>query len=67
MRISLLPETASRESQIVNRESEREASVSDTVPVRITVNGGKITITVKNREQPVLLWEVDWQKASGSF
>lgn len=24
-------------------------------------------ITVKNREQPVLLWEVDWQKASGSF
>jgi carbon-monoxide dehydrogenase small subunit len=28
-----------RESQIVNRESEREASVSDTVPVRITVNG----------------------------
>ena len=24
-------------------------------------------ITVKNREQPVKLWEVDWQKASGSF
>ena len=24
-------------------------------------------IMVKNREQPVLLWEVDWQKASGSF
>src|SRR5687768_10991156 len=24
-------------------------------------------ITVKNREQPVLLWEVDRQKASGSF
>ena len=24
-------------------------------------------ITVKNREQPVVLWEVDWQKASGSF
>jgi adenylate cyclase len=24
-------------------------------------------ITVKNREQPVILWEVDWQKASGSF
>ena len=24
-------------------------------------------ITVKNREQPVMLWEVDWQKASGSF
>jgi adenylate cyclase len=24
-------------------------------------------ITVKNREQPVTLWEVDWQKASGSF
>lgn len=24
-------------------------------------------ITVKNREQAVMLWEVDWQKASGSF
>ena len=24
-------------------------------------------ITVKNREQPVVLWEVDWQKASGAF
>jgi adenylate cyclase len=24
-------------------------------------------ITVKNREQPVMLWEVDWAKASGSF
>jgi adenylate cyclase len=24
-------------------------------------------ITVKNRQQPVNLWEVDWQKASGSF
>jgi adenylate cyclase len=24
-------------------------------------------ITVKNREQPVRLWEVDWQQASGSF
>jgi adenylate cyclase len=24
-------------------------------------------INVKNREQPVTLWEVDWQKASGSF
>ena len=24
-------------------------------------------IMVKNREQPVPLWEVDWQKASGSF
>jgi adenylate cyclase len=24
-------------------------------------------ITVKNREQPVKLWEVDWQRASGSF
>jgi adenylate cyclase len=24
-------------------------------------------ITVKNREQPVRLWEVDWQRASGSF
>lgn len=24
-------------------------------------------ITVKNREQPVELWEVDWQKASGAF
>jgi adenylate cyclase len=24
-------------------------------------------ITVKNRQQPVILWEVDWQKASGSF
>lgn len=24
-------------------------------------------ITVKNRKQPVTLWEVDWQKASGSF
>jgi adenylate cyclase len=24
-------------------------------------------ITVKNREQPVILWEVDWQKASGAF
>src|SRR5215212_295655 len=24
-------------------------------------------IMVKNREQPVMLWEVDWQKASGSF
>ena len=24
-------------------------------------------ITVKNREQPVTLWEVDWQKASGAF
>ena len=24
-------------------------------------------IMVKNREQPVRLWEVDWQKASGSF
>ncbi len=24
-------------------------------------------IMVKNREQPVLLWEVDWQKASGAF
>ncbi len=24
-------------------------------------------ITVKNREQPVLLWEVDWHSASGSF
>ena len=24
-------------------------------------------ITVKNREQPVVLWEVDWQKASGPF
>ena len=24
-------------------------------------------ITVKNRQQPVELWEVDWQKASGSF
>jgi len=24
-------------------------------------------ITVKNREQPVRLWEVDWQSASGSF
>ena len=24
-------------------------------------------ITVKNREQPVILWEVDWQRASGSF
>ncbi len=24
-------------------------------------------ITVKNREQPVGLWEVDWQKASGAF
>lgn len=24
-------------------------------------------IMVKNREQPVKLWEVDWQKASGSF
>ena len=24
-------------------------------------------ITVKNRQQPVMLWEVDWQKASGSF
>ncbi len=24
-------------------------------------------IFVKNREQPVVLWEVDWQKASGAF
>ncbi len=24
-------------------------------------------ITVKNREQPVVLWEVDWQGASGAF
>lgn len=24
-------------------------------------------IAVKNREQPVKLWEVDWQRASGSF
>ena len=24
-------------------------------------------ITVRNREQPVVLWEVDWQKASGAF
>ena len=24
-------------------------------------------IMVKNRQQPVMLWEVDWQKASGSF
>jgi adenylate cyclase len=24
-------------------------------------------ITVKNREQAVILWEVDWQKASGAF
>ena len=24
-------------------------------------------IMVKNREQPVALWEVDWQKASGAF
>ena len=24
-------------------------------------------ITVKNRQQPVNLWEVDWQRASGSF
>jgi adenylate cyclase len=24
-------------------------------------------ITVKNRQQPVKLWEVDWQRASGSF
>ena len=24
-------------------------------------------ITVKNREQPVAIWEVDWQKASGAF
>lgn len=24
-------------------------------------------ITVKNREQPVILWEVDWQHASGAF
>ncbi len=24
-------------------------------------------ITVKNREQPVVLWEVDWQRASGPF
>jgi adenylate cyclase len=24
-------------------------------------------ITVKNREQPVILWEVDWQRASGAF
>jgi aerobic carbon-monoxide dehydrogenase small subunit len=32
-------ESANRESQIVNRESAEEASVSDTVPVRISVNG----------------------------
>jgi adenylate cyclase len=24
-------------------------------------------IMVKNREQPVMLWEVDWQRASGAF
>ncbi|MEK6279583.1 MAG: adenylate/guanylate cyclase domain-containing protein [Acidobacteriota bacterium] len=24
-------------------------------------------ITVKNREQPVMLWEVDWQRASGAL
>lgn len=24
-------------------------------------------ITVKNREQPVILWEVDWQRSSGAF
>lgn len=24
-------------------------------------------ITVKNREQPVILWEVDWQRVSGAF
>ncbi len=24
-------------------------------------------ITVKNRQQPVILWEVDWQKASGAL
>ena len=24
-------------------------------------------IMVKNRQQPVNLWEVDWQRASGSF
>lgn len=24
-------------------------------------------IMVKNRQQPVMLWEVDWQKASGSY
>jgi len=24
-------------------------------------------IMVKNRQQPVMLWEVDWQKASGAF
>ena len=24
-------------------------------------------ITVKNREQPVTLWEVDWQRSSGAF
>ena len=24
-------------------------------------------IMVKNRQQPVKLWEVDWQRASGSF
>lgn len=24
-------------------------------------------INVKNRQQPVILWEVDWQKASGAF
>jgi adenylate cyclase len=24
-------------------------------------------ITVKNRQQPVALWEVDWQRASGAW
>jgi adenylate cyclase len=24
-------------------------------------------ITVRNREQPVAIWEVDWQRASGAF
>ena len=24
-------------------------------------------IQVKNRQQPVVLWEVDWQRASGAF
>jgi adenylate cyclase len=24
-------------------------------------------ITVKNRQQPVILWEVDWQRSSGAY
>jgi adenylate cyclase len=55
-------DTVNTASRLESNALGGEILVSDA-----TAKAARDPITVKNREQPVVLWEVDWQRASGAF